>query len=463
MLTEASLQHLQRLLREGKLNNLTDEEILSAIELLNQQKKIAVPSFEAAQAMVPVVQKILASCPHLLEPQYRGKEDPMTGHCYVGTEALFHMLGGYDQKTWGAETVSHEGGPHWFLRHKPSGKVIDPTASQFKTQVPYEQGIPKGMQPFYQFAKRTGNPNKMIPSQRTLEVILRVFNQAIESHKLTLATQAKKVPQTEAFHTALLQMNQFPYEVYKNPTRAEMRKIDPKHVGRYQLRGWLTPTEAYVWNPRYSAHFAMHQTLGLGADALPVLLYFGPGAVSVRVTDASRSTPYHHSPRAAALIKAHPWFRAIQTKIEDIDYYDSAIDGDWAEMTEAFLTSLVNSEGGQTVLIDVYKNPTMAELRELGDNLRGVITSKDAYLWAARGATHSDITDSVPEAKGGIHALFYFTPGLLKVHIPPYSHHPDDHVTLKRLKTLPWLSQLKLPIQVKIGFLSAPWEPLQLK
>jgi len=326
MLTEASLQHLQRLLREGKLNNLTDEEILSAIELLNQQKKIAVPSFEAAQAMVPVVQEILASCPHLLEPQYRGKEDPMTGHCYVGTEALFHMLGGYDQKTWGAETVSHEGGPHWFLRHKPSGKVIDPTASQFKTQVPYEQGIPKGMQPFYQFAKRTGNPNKMIPSARTLEVILRVFNQAIESHKLTLAKQGKKGPKTEAF-----------------------------------------------------------------------------------------------------------------------------------------LTSLVNSEGGQTVLLDVYKNPTRAELRELGDNLRGVIASKDAYLWAARGATHSDITDSVPEAKGGIHALFYFTPGLLKVHIPPYSHHPDDHVTLKRLKTLPWLSQLKLPIQVKIGFLSAPWEPLQLK
>jgi len=40
--------------------------------------------------------------------------------------------------------IQHEGEPHWFLREITTGKVIDPTASQFNTPVPYDLCIGKG-------------------------------------------------------------------------------------------------------------------------------------------------------------------------------------------------------------------------------------------------------------------------------------------------------------------------------
>jgi|SRR5271154_5964682 len=85
--------------------------------------------------------------PELLHEPYRsrvksGSCDPMTGHCYVASEAAYHMLGG---KTagWTPMFVRHEGSPHWFLRG-PGGKYVDITASQFKTPVPYDKGVAKG-------------------------------------------------------------------------------------------------------------------------------------------------------------------------------------------------------------------------------------------------------------------------------------------------------------------------------
>lgn len=60
----------------------------------------------------------------------------------MASEAAYHLLGG---KTagWTPMFVRHEGSPHWFLRG-PGGKYVDITASQFKTPVPYEKGVPKG-------------------------------------------------------------------------------------------------------------------------------------------------------------------------------------------------------------------------------------------------------------------------------------------------------------------------------
>lgn len=75
----------------------------------------------------------------LRKPQYRGHENCLAGHCYVASEALYHMLGG-SEKGWTPHTIQHEGGPHWYLKHKHSGAILDPTANQFKTKVPYEKG-----------------------------------------------------------------------------------------------------------------------------------------------------------------------------------------------------------------------------------------------------------------------------------------------------------------------------------
>lgn len=80
----------------------------------------------------------------------------MTGHCYVASEALSHLLG----SEWVPTFIRHEGSPHWYLTHRVSGEVLDVTASQFSTPPPYGLGRGKGF-----LTKR--------PSKRAETVLLR--------------------------------------------------------------------------------------------------------------------------------------------------------------------------------------------------------------------------------------------------------------------------------------------------
>jgi GNAT superfamily N-acetyltransferase len=79
----------------------------------------------------------------LRKPEYRGAANCLAGHCYVASEALYHLLGGKDAG-WTPMHISHEGGPHWFLKNRHSGKILDATADQFETPVPYHLGKGKG-------------------------------------------------------------------------------------------------------------------------------------------------------------------------------------------------------------------------------------------------------------------------------------------------------------------------------
>ena len=89
--------------------------------------------------------------PHLTDDlrreQYRGHECPTAGHCYVASEVLYHMLGGA-ASGYKPMNIFHEGSSHWFLKHS-SGEIIDPTADQFKTPVPYEKAKGKGFMTRY--------------------------------------------------------------------------------------------------------------------------------------------------------------------------------------------------------------------------------------------------------------------------------------------------------------------------
>lgn len=78
----------------------------------------------------------------LRKPAYQGNCNPLTGHCYVASEAYYHMAGGRDA---GLKPmfIRHEGEPHWFIRDG-EGQNIDLTAGQFKTPVPYDQATGKG-------------------------------------------------------------------------------------------------------------------------------------------------------------------------------------------------------------------------------------------------------------------------------------------------------------------------------
>lgn len=94
--------------------------------------------------LIEKIQKSLT--PDLLKKQYRERNatNPMFGHCYVATEAFFHLT----KSTFpGRFSIYHgrddEGIVHWWLHDNQSVKILDITADQYyslhKTP-PYENG-----------------------------------------------------------------------------------------------------------------------------------------------------------------------------------------------------------------------------------------------------------------------------------------------------------------------------------
>lgn len=97
--------------------------------------------------MDTLVQQVRAVLtPSLLKPVYRRLVEqgahPMTGHCYVASEALYALLGG-KAAGYKPASLAHEGSIHWWLV-SADGQVLDPTADQFTTPVPYANGRCRG-------------------------------------------------------------------------------------------------------------------------------------------------------------------------------------------------------------------------------------------------------------------------------------------------------------------------------
>lgn len=105
----------------------------------------------------------------LLAPKWKQykKDNPgkhhTFGHCYVASEATYHLLGG-KKEGWTPQFVSVAGSPHWFLKHK-SGAKLDLTAAQFEIPVPYHQ------------ARGHGFLTKQ-PSKRAIKLISRINQSA---------------------------------------------------------------------------------------------------------------------------------------------------------------------------------------------------------------------------------------------------------------------------------------------
>lgn len=80
----------------------------------------------------------------LLKPEYRNipNKHITTGHCYVASEAIFHLFGG--KAVWKAKSGRDSAnGTHWWLVHKETGLIVDPTKEQYivKGEIPpYEKG-----------------------------------------------------------------------------------------------------------------------------------------------------------------------------------------------------------------------------------------------------------------------------------------------------------------------------------
>jgi hypothetical protein len=100
--------------------------------------------------------------PDLLQPKYRelNKRNPLFGHCYVATEAMYYLLGG-KESGYKPCVIRLGDTTHWFLKHKITEEIIDITAEQFDFPVPYEKGRGNGF--------LTKNPSK-----RTQELLKRI-------------------------------------------------------------------------------------------------------------------------------------------------------------------------------------------------------------------------------------------------------------------------------------------------
>ncbi len=102
--------------------------------------------------LITKIQKNLS--PDLLKGIWKNESpENYKGYCYVATEAMYWLLGGPDSqytpyvighKEW--PEVFKQGETHWFLKHKKTGKIIDPTKEQFgNLTIPYDKAKANGM------------------------------------------------------------------------------------------------------------------------------------------------------------------------------------------------------------------------------------------------------------------------------------------------------------------------------
>lgn len=120
------------------------------------------PAISSRQVNVAgIIERVRASLSNdLRRPKYQGNENPMAGHCYVASEALYHLLGG-KSAGYTPYFIRHEGEPHWFLKG-PTG-VLDITSEQFKSPVPYDQAIAKGFLTSQPSARAQSVINAVVP------------------------------------------------------------------------------------------------------------------------------------------------------------------------------------------------------------------------------------------------------------------------------------------------------------
>lgn len=119
------------------------------------------PPEDAVDRLVRLVHRHLTD--DLRRSPWKGSADPLAGHCFVASEAIYYLLGGR-AAGWKPLSMRHEGAPHWLLRHEPSGRVVDATEWQFRTAPDAACAVGKGFM--------SSRPDT--PSARARELMRRV-------------------------------------------------------------------------------------------------------------------------------------------------------------------------------------------------------------------------------------------------------------------------------------------------
>ena len=123
-----------------------------------------------------------ALTPELVRPKYRGHpENPMFGHCYVASEALYHLAGGRASGLQAYRGKDDTGDVHWWLEDRLTGHRYDITRDQY---------LSVGKKPPYD-AGRAGPFLTKLPSKRAQVVIDRVqASSSYPSSKSALADES---------------------------------------------------------------------------------------------------------------------------------------------------------------------------------------------------------------------------------------------------------------------------------
>lgn len=119
-------------------------ETIGAEEGAQDSGRVQIDSERVERAISRVVS---ALSPDLLSPRYQAEFaaycHPTTGHCAVAAEAVYFLLGGRGAGLVPMVAREEDGSSHWWLVHRPSGRVIDPTREQYDDVgdvPPYERG-----------------------------------------------------------------------------------------------------------------------------------------------------------------------------------------------------------------------------------------------------------------------------------------------------------------------------------
>lgn len=89
-----------------------------------------------------VCRVILSLSDDLRRRPWKGHPNDLAGHCYVASEALYHLLGGR-LSGWTPMNVRVGSVSHWFLKG-PDSEILDPTAAQFDIHIPYAEARGRG-------------------------------------------------------------------------------------------------------------------------------------------------------------------------------------------------------------------------------------------------------------------------------------------------------------------------------
>ena len=104
--------------------------------------------------------------PEMVTKKYRAENatNPMFGHCYHSSQALFYLMGTdvLEQRT----AVDYHDCPHWWLVDTTNNKIYDITADQYY-RVGQTPPYPGKKKPWYGWKQR--------PHQRTLDLMVLVL------------------------------------------------------------------------------------------------------------------------------------------------------------------------------------------------------------------------------------------------------------------------------------------------